>query len=88
MSTPTPGTVVRATQGTCPVCDWPTLNCGVVAAIGAAAAHTRDAHPTVAAQRYFFPEDAWQSIPADWNFTTVDAVIAPTAGQLALFPAT
>lgn len=85
MSNDTPGTVVEATEGTCPVCQWQTLHRHTLAAVTAAAGHTRDAHPDIAAQRYFFPEDAWQRIPADWNFATVNAVIAPTAGQLALF---
>lgn len=78
-------TIVQATQGICPVCDWTTLNLHALGAIAAAADHTRSEHPTVAADRYFYPEDAWQRIPTDWQFATVTAITTPTAGQLALF---
>jgi len=80
-------TVIRATEGICPKCDSVTLNqhsLGAVAA-AAAAAHTRTEHPAIADARYFVAEDAWQRIPVDFAFTTVDAVLLPDAGQLALF---
>lgn len=80
--------VVKATEGTCPECDFVTLNQHSVGAIAAAAAHTRTEHPAIAEARYFFPEDAWQRIPVDFDFTTVDAVRIPDAGQLALFDPT
>jgi len=81
-------TIVRATHGSCPTCDWTTLNRHSLGAIAAAAAHSRAAHPAIAAARYFFPEDAWQRIPVDFGFATVDAVVIAEAGQLALFAPT
>ncbi|MFN3256278.1 MAG: hypothetical protein ACE37B_11320 [Ilumatobacter sp.] len=81
-------TVIRATEGTCPKCDFVTLNQHSIGAVAAAAAHTRTEHPAIAEARYFFPEDAWQRIPVDFGFTTVDAVLLPDAGQLALFDTT
>lgn len=83
MSTDT--TVVQATEGTCPACGFTTLHRWSVGAISAAAAHSRDAHPANAADRYYFPDEAWHLIPTDWHFTTVAAIAAPAAGQLELF---
>jgi hypothetical protein len=77
-------TVIHATAGTCPACNFTTLNRWSIGAT-AAAAHTRDAHPDIADRRYYFPEQAWHLIPTDWHFTAVAAVIAADAGQLALF---
>jgi hypothetical protein len=76
---------IRATQGTCPNCAWNALHRTSLGVIAAAAAHTRAAHPDIAAARYYFCEDAWQRIPIDFNFVVVDAHVIPAAGQLALF---
>ena len=81
-------TVVPATEGTCPTCGFTTLSRWSVGAISTAATHTRDAHPDIASDRYYFPEQAWNLIPTDWHFTTVAAVIVADAGQLALFDPT
>lgn len=77
--------IVRATHGTCPRCDWNELHRHSLGVIAAASAHTRTAHPDIAASRYYFPEDAWQRIPVDFNFVVVDAYIVAAGGQLSLF---
>jgi hypothetical protein len=88
MSTHQPSNVVRATEATCPTCDWTSLHARSLGGISTAAAHTRDAHPAIAAARYLVPEDPWQRIAVDFDFTTVDAVAIPEAGQLARFDPT
>jgi len=77
--------VVTATEGTCPECGWTTLHLQSVGVVTAGCAHMRDAHPDIAAARYYFPEDAWQRANDDWNLTKVSAVVVPDSGQLALF---
>ena len=61
------------------------LNQHSLGTIAAAAVHIRDEHRANAAARYYFAEDAWQCIPVDFNFTTVDDRAIPVAGQLDLF---
>jgi len=80
-------TTIIATEATCPACGWTTLHRWSVAAIGAAAAHCRGAHPELWQQHFYFPQDGFDHFANAWQPHPVTAVHVDSNGQLALFDA-